>query len=492
MMHLKGAEKQHPPSTMTDKLVMVTDLLPKKLLLIVGLGIGGIIFIIRRRKGAGICGQDYRAFAQHFLLKTLEPPPLVPPSEDALKDLTFGVRDSFDVENYITGFGSPDWACTHGPASHSAPVVVALVQAGATCTGKTMMDEMGYSLEGVINEHYKTPLNPVANSRIVGGSSCGSAVAVSANLVDFAIGIDTIGDIRLPAACCGVLGFRSSHGAISVVGNTPTSLSLDTVGWFSKNPQILRQVGLVLLQYPLHEEMRMPRRIYVADDCFKPSTFLIEHSLDVFLRAVNNVYGRQILHHMDLGGYLTQKVPTVRAFHNDEARLVNSATGEGITLAKDCMLMVYRDDFIKSHHEWMDKVKPKFGRGVHGRVRASYQLTTSTHLVPTARRVKEEIGIAINELLKHDSLLVLPATPGLMPRLSANERTRERFQSDTSLFMCIATMSGCPAASVPTREVDGVPIAIQLVSRFSGDRVLLDALVALYPTMQEDARIVYN
>lgn len=59
-----------------------------------------------------------------------------------------------------------------------------------------------------------------------------------------------------------------------------------------------------------------------------------------------------------------------------------------------------RDDFLKSHHDWMDKVKPRLGKGVHGRVRASYQMTTSTHLVPTAKRVKEEVGNAINELLK--------------------------------------------------------------------------------------------
>lgn len=147
-------------------------------------------------------------------------------------------------------------------------------------------------MDGYTHESYNKPVNPAAPCHMVGGSSGGSAVAVAAGLVDFALGIDTLGDVRLPAACCGILGFRASHGAVSTVGVLPVAQSFDAVGWFAKDPHILRQVGLVLLQFPLREELRAPRRIYVADDLFKNSAFLIEHSLDVLLRAVVKVFGR--------------------------------------------------------------------------------------------------------------------------------------------------------------------------------------------------------
>ncbi|KAH1037599.1 hypothetical protein GYH30_056781 [Glycine max] len=94
---------------------------------------------------------------------------------------------SFDVEGYVTGFGNPDWARTHTVATSTAPTVLALLRAGATCVGKTVMDEMAYSINGE-NIHYGTPRNPCAPDRVPGGSSSGSAVAVGAELVDFSLG----------------------------------------------------------------------------------------------------------------------------------------------------------------------------------------------------------------------------------------------------------------------------------------------------------------
>ncbi|KAK3200296.1 hypothetical protein Dsin_023711 [Dipteronia sinensis] len=125
---------------------------------------------------------DYGAFIEKFVLQPESSPHKLP-----LKDLTFAVKDIFDVDGYVTGFGNPDWARTHSSATSTAPAVLAMLQGGATSIGKTVMDEMAYSINGE-NKHYGTPMNPYALDRIPGGSSSGSAVAVGAKLVDFSVG----------------------------------------------------------------------------------------------------------------------------------------------------------------------------------------------------------------------------------------------------------------------------------------------------------------
>src|SRR5262245_61046274 len=100
---------------------------------------------------------------------------------------TCAVKDVYDVAGARTGFGSPDWLRTHPPATRTAPVVQRLLDAGAHVVGKAHSDEMAWSLTGE-NAHYGTPLNVRAPGCIPGGSSSGSAAAVAAGLVDFAIG----------------------------------------------------------------------------------------------------------------------------------------------------------------------------------------------------------------------------------------------------------------------------------------------------------------
>ena len=124
-----------------------------------------------------------------------------------LNGLTFAVKDFIDVAGCRTGGGNPDWLAGHPAAAHSAPVVEALLGAGARLVGKTNMDELAFSLEGA-NAHYGTPVNPACPDRLPGGSSSGSAVAVAAGLVDFALGTDTGGSVRVPASFTGVFGFR--------------------------------------------------------------------------------------------------------------------------------------------------------------------------------------------------------------------------------------------------------------------------------------------
>jgi amidase len=113
--------------------------------------------------------------------------------------------------------------------------------------------------------HYGTPSNPRAPGRIPGGSSSGSAVAVAGSLVDFALGTDCGGSVRLPASYCGIFGIRTTHGLVPVDGVVDLAASFDTVGWFAREPQTLRRVGEVLL--PVAPTF-VPTRLLIADDAF--------------------------------------------------------------------------------------------------------------------------------------------------------------------------------------------------------------------------------
>ena len=126
-----------------------------------------------------------------------------------LTGLSFAAKDLFDVAGTVTGYGNPDWAATHAPAIRDAVVITQLLQAGASLTGKTKTVELAYGLTGE-NVWQGTPKNPAAPDRFPGGSSCGSAAAAAAGLIDFAMGSDTGGSVRIPASYCGVFGIRPS------------------------------------------------------------------------------------------------------------------------------------------------------------------------------------------------------------------------------------------------------------------------------------------
>ncbi len=131
------------------------------------------------------------------------------------------VKDSIDIAGYPTRVASLAFAAAP-PAVRNAAVVQALLDGGCKIVAKSNMHELAYGVTG-INGYTGTPVNPRYPDRIPGGSSSGSAVAVAAGLVDFAIGTDTGGSIRIPAACCGVYGLKPTYGRISRAGVHPTT-----------------------------------------------------------------------------------------------------------------------------------------------------------------------------------------------------------------------------------------------------------------------------
>lgn len=146
-------------------------------------------------------------------------------------------KDLFDLEGMATTAGSTVLS-NDAPASRDADVVTALKEAGMICIGRTNMSEFAFSGLGV-NPHYGTPRNPVSTDghRLPGGSSSGAGVAVAAGLVPVAIGTDTGGSVRIPAAFNGVVGYKASRGRYSMRGVYPLAKSLDSLGPLTRTVQ---------------------------------------------------------------------------------------------------------------------------------------------------------------------------------------------------------------------------------------------------------------
>ncbi len=149
-----------------------------------------------------------------------------PPAGDGPR---LAVKDCIDVAGMPTTLGSAVVAAQARPAEADAVCVARARVAGARLVGKVNLHELCFGATG-INPHFGTPRNPLDPGRIPGGSSSGSAVAVATGEADVAFGTDTAGSVRNPAACCGVVGLKTSHGRVPLTGVWPLAPSMDTVG----------------------------------------------------------------------------------------------------------------------------------------------------------------------------------------------------------------------------------------------------------------------
>ncbi|WP_250479199.1 MULTISPECIES: amidase [unclassified Caballeronia] len=157
---------------------------------------------------------------------------------------TIAIKDSIDIAGYPTTAASRALADAP-PAPRHAQVVQRLLDAGWRITGKANMHELAFGMTG-LNDFSGTPVNPQDPARIPGGSSSGSASAVGLGLVDAALGTDTGGSVRCPAACCGVIGLKPTFGRVSREGVAPRQTSLDCVGPFAREMNTVIDVMLAI------------------------------------------------------------------------------------------------------------------------------------------------------------------------------------------------------------------------------------------------------
>jgi aspartyl-tRNA(Asn)/glutamyl-tRNA(Gln) amidotransferase subunit A len=213
-----------------------------------------------------------------------------------LDGVTVAWKDLFDVAGTRTTNGSVT-RLDAPPATVDAPLVRALAAAGAVCLGKTNQSELAFSGLG-LNPHFGDPVNPLAPDRVPGGSSSGSAVAVADGIAEIGIGTDTSGSVRVPAAFCGLVGFRGSVGRHDRAGMLPLAPGFDAVGVFARDVAGVVATDAALRGVPVRLPAGPPRLVVpdgeVVEDCdpdvaaaFRSALSTLERSgVEVVRRAV--------------------------------------------------------------------------------------------------------------------------------------------------------------------------------------------------------------
>lgn len=386
----------------------------------------------------------------------------------------------------MTGFGSTSWKRTHEEATKTAVAVTALLKNGATCVGKTVLDELSFGITGE-NMDFGSPANPVLPSHIPGGSSSGSAVAVASQLVDFAIGTDTIGGVRVPASFCGILGYRPSHGAVSTIGVLPSSQSLDTVGWFARDPSILHRVGHILLQINPVEPRRV-RNLMIADDLFQLSKVPKQKTVHVVNKVAENLSGYQPPKHVNFGQYIASNVPSLKGFHEQSINVKNGISA--LKALSSVMISLQRCEFKTNHEEWVKSVKPRLGPEVFDRVLAA--INTTHENIKIFYKVRTEMRAALHSLLKDDGILVIPTVADPPLKLNSKKAVFSEFHDRAFTLLSIASMSGCCQVTVPLGKHEDFPISVSFIAFHGADKFLLDTVLDMYPSLQEQASITSN
>ena len=378
----------------------------------------------------------------HVALKGAEDGPLA--------GLAFGAKDVFHIAGTRTGFGHPAWLATHEPPGETAVAVQRLLDAGADLAGKTHTDELAYSLTGE-NRHYGTPVNARAPDRIPGGSSNGSAAAVTAGLVDFAIGTDCGGSVRLPASYCGILGMRPTVDRVPLDGVIPFGPPFDVAGWFARDAHVLEKVGRVLLDD--ESEPAPPRRVLRAVDAFDMVDEAVAGALDAAVETVAACVG------------VVEDV---------------TVAPEGLERWFETFRVLQAASIWANHGVWIRETRPEFGPGVKERFEWAEALDAGAVEVATNRY--ESIRARIDEVLGPGDILCLPTSPRVAPLKNTPVDDIEiRYRHQAMHLLCIAGLGGLPQLSLPMAELDGLPLGLSLNGPRGADMQLLGLARSLMP-----------
>jgi amidase len=355
------------------------------------------------------------------------------------------VKDLIDIRGTVTTAGCAGvqrrGIVAERDADCLAGIRAAEARGDAWIVGKTNLHELAFGAEGV-NGVFGTPLNPLDGSRIPGGSSSGSAVAVALDLADVALGSDTGGSIRIPAACCGIVGLKTTWGRVPLTGVWPLAPFLDTVGPMGRNVADTVH-GMELLEPGFAGSMgeqRMPRRIARV----RPTNIAADPAVDAAIDSALLETGVSVID-VVLNGW-------------------NSVHEAG--------LLVLLAEAWRSN-AWLlgddDGVSPA------GRSRLHSGDSISDEQLIRARNVRDRMKADLASFFERFDAIALPSMPMLTPTLD------EAATSPLTGFTRFANMTGLPALSLPVPvpkrsrhpETAHLPASLQLIGDYNAEARLL-------------------
>ncbi|WP_333849204.1 amidase [Leclercia sp.] len=345
-------------------------------------------------------------------------------------DLCFAVKDTLDIAGFPTRAGCP--ALVSNPAAEQhADVVATLLGQGCVLTGKTTLHELAFGVTG-INPWSGTPINPQFPDLIPGGSSSGSAAVVASGEVDFALGTDTGGSVRMPAACCGILGLKPTYGMLSRAGVMPAHSSLDCVGIFARSSNVLRQV-LTRLAIPVNAPLTaLPAIGYIPAASSDVDALLLN-----FL-AQADLHPQQV-----------------------ELPLLEDAHRAGLTV-------ISRENWQAFNPLLSDT---RVSADVATRIRAGESIDAEA--LNAAEAIRRQFTAQVDARLATTPLLALATLPELPPTL---EEAQDPL-SVVNLTRLVRpfNLSGHPALTLPAGTLHNRPVALQLIAAKGQEGLLIQA-----------------
>ncbi|MGH1359031.1 MAG: amidase [Burkholderiaceae bacterium] len=365
----------------------------------------------------------------------------------SLSSLSFAVKDVFDVAGYPTSVGNPMMLALMGQRERHAVVVQQLLDAGARFAGKTHTEEFAFSIIGS-NPSFSTPINGAAPDRYTGGSSSGSAAAVSNGLVDFALGTDTGGSIRVPASHCNLFGLRPTHGAISLTGCWDLSPSFDTCGFFARDLATFSRVSAALLPPP---RFSGEPRVMLAEDLWALLSPAVSASLEPARDLVLNAF---------------------------QAKTGQSATAVSVSMgALESLTHAFRS--IQSTQAWetngalIEKHRIGVAPGVLARLHAGRDLPDPDRAA--AQIFSQRYREYLTNLLGDDGVIVLPTIHDVSPlRTQTDQSVLDEYRSRALEMTAPASLAGLPQLTLPLASHNGAPIGISLLGAAGSDRWLIE------------------
>lgn len=392
----------------------------------------------------------------------------------ALAGVPYAVKNLFDVAGQTTLAGA-QLLSDRPAATADSWAVRQLHSAGALLSGMLNMDAYAYGFT-TENSHYGATRNPHDLSRIAGGSSGGSAAAVAAGVVNFSLGSDTNGSIRVPASLCGIFGLKPTFGRLSRSGSHPFVASLDHIGPFARCVSDLSAVYDAL-------QGRDPGDGFQADKASERTANLLSRGLEGLRCAT-------------LGGYFT-------TWCDNDARAAVARVAGALEAHEELIFpeaeLARSAAFIISAAEGGNQYLPalrsqpeRFEPNSRERLLAGAMIPSAWYL--QAQRFRRHAQQAFKTLFAHADVLIAPATPCSATHIGAQtmEINGQSLPIRASMGMLTQPISflGLPVVTVPLRTASGQPIGLQLIAAPFNEQACLRAARALEELGITDARPV--
>jgi aspartyl-tRNA(Asn)/glutamyl-tRNA(Gln) amidotransferase subunit A len=354
--------------------------------------------------------------------------------------IPLAVKDLFDTAGLTTTYGSAIFA-EHVP-TQTAEAVTRLEAAGYANVGKTNLHEFAYGTTSE-NPHFGTVPNPIAPGRVAGGSSGGSAAALAAGLADAALGSDTGGSIRIPAACCGVVGFKPTFGLVSLEGCFPLAPSLDHAGPMARS----------------------------VADCTAMLAALAPGFEPQELESLEEVAAGL--------AWTESAEPLVRARAEEAAALLPRLRTIELPPVED-VRSVFMREVADTHRELYAEQADLYGDNVAAKIELCLEVTDSEY--EAGLRGRERYREVFAEALEDLDLLVTPTLPFVAPYAGQDERG---LRGQLTSFTWPLNVLGAPALALPCGQAeDGLPASLQIAGRPGADALVLAAGAMLEPLLK--------